>query len=308
MHADQSAAKLDRPSPAIPAPPTAQYPPTAVAASWPCAVATHLETSYCRRDRPCRNRLRSRRGQLRRAHMAHALACLLAQKRQPSACSATKAALVRCAALPPTVARQRRNLSRLARTPRDTAPDSRDRETLSSPGFCASAACPAIPRQKLAVMLHLRRRAILLPVFLNGPHAMRADRNDLLHLDSAPAPQGSPPPVAETPDRCPAAAPDRLCIFLCAARRSSRPGNRITRTNASIISRPLGSYPPMQPSHKQYSCVPSKIGSAFFSTNLSRSVALSPSALLPRSSARKSLLRDCPPTRRYSPRRAAAQR
>src|SRR5580693_8212907 len=45
----------------------------------------------------------------------------------------------------------------------------------------------------------------------------------------------------------------------------------------------------MQPSHKQYSCVPSKMGSADFSTNLSRSVVLKPSALLPRSSAKNNL-------------------
>ena len=37
-------------------------------------------------------------------------------------------------------------------------------------------------RKKFAVVFDLRRRAELLPVFLNGADAMRADRHDFLHL------------------------------------------------------------------------------------------------------------------------------
>ena len=47
---------------------------------------------------------------------------------------------------------------------------------------------------------------------------------------------------------------------------------RITRANDATISRPCGSYAPMQPSHRQYSCVPSKIGNCCFWMNLSRSL------------------------------------
>ena len=77
---------------------------------------------------------------------------------------------------------------------------------------------------------------------------------------TAPAFRGWIRRAAGRPDRCPGAAPDRRCISPCAARRSWCPGSFITRANAATISRPLGSYPPMQPSHRQYSCVPSNMG------------------------------------------------
>ena len=87
--------------------------------------------------------------------------------------------------------------------------------------------------------VQLWRRAEFLPIFLNRAHAMRADRQRSSSLCSAPVLQGSLPPVAERADRCPVDAPGRPYISLCAARQSLRPGSRITRTNASTISRPL---------------------------------------------------------------------
>ena len=226
--------------------------------------------------------------QLRRAHLAHALACLLAQKRQPSAGAAAKTPLMRARCFN-QLAGQRRNLPRLVVYPTIAPQIARIVEDNLLLVFWTEGSLRCEARQKLAVMFHLGRRAKLLPVLLNGAHAMRADGDDLLHVDSAPAPPGSPRPVAERADRCPAAAPDRPCTSPCAARRSLRPGAASRAPGPATISRPLGSYPPMQPSHRQYSCVPSKMGSAFFSTNLSRSAALRPNALLPCLQSQKQL-------------------
>ncbi len=190
--------------------------------------------------------------------MAHALARLFAQKRQPATRAAAETPLMRSRSPPPTSPAAQPPPA-APHTRRDTAPDSKDRDTQSiSPALLRQPLL--IPRHKLRVMLNLRRDAILPPIRRNRPHAMRTDRHNLLHLRRLKRLQPLLRQRLQTPDHCPAAAPDRPCTSPSSARRNSFPGNRITRAKSATISRPLGSYPPMHPSHRQYSCDPSKIG------------------------------------------------
>ena len=69
-------------------------------------------------------------------------------------------------------------------------------------------------------------------------------------LDDSLRPAGEEQIVAEPARRIAIAF-----LFLQHAERDAQ--MRSTLTSARMISRPGGSYAPMQPSHRQYSCVPS---------------------------------------------------
>ena len=91
--------------------------------------------------------------------------------------------------------------------------------------------------QKLAVMLDCRRRAVLLPVLLNGAHAMRADRNDFLDLVLRQCFQVGFGQLLK--EQIVAEAPHRIARTLFLAQHAEgAPRCRITRTSASTISRP----------------------------------------------------------------------
>ena len=252
------------------------------------SLPAHPETSYCRRGRPRPQSPRPSPPAPPRARGSRARPSprpeTPARRRRRSRSSARASA-----ALPP-LAGQRRNLPRLVvhtAIPPQIARIVKHDLFFAFWSWTGSRSAIAAPETRCDAP---PPAACHTPSSLPESCARNAGRSTRSSSPcSAPASRDSPPPVAERADRCPAAAPDRPCIFPCAARRSSRPGSCITRTSASTISRPLGSYPPMQPSHRQYSCVPSKIGSAFFSINLSRSVALMPSALLPALQRQKEL-------------------
>src|SRR5208283_824310 len=114
------------------------------------------------------------------AHLAYPLAGLLAQKCEPAAGSAAEAAFMRA-----------RRLDQLTRGPHDctrllvyiSIAAQVARVMVHNPILIGLLRQPIrIARQKLTVMLDLRRRAVLLPVLLDGAHAMRANGNNLLDL------------------------------------------------------------------------------------------------------------------------------
>ena len=199
----------------------------------------HPETSYCRKGRP-RRCPRAGRSQLRRAHVAHALARLFAQKRQPAAGSATETALARARRFHQFTG-QRGNFPRLlvnAAIPPQITRIVED-NLLSRPLFDAAAGPRTAPETRCGAPPRAACRTPSSPPESCARSAGKSTRSS--SPCSASGPQGSPRPVAERPDRCPAAAPDRPCISPCAARQSSSPRYCITRTSASTISRPLGS-------------------------------------------------------------------
>ena len=84
--------------------------------------------------------------------------------------------------------------------------------------LCGS--CVGEAGQEFAVVLDLGRRAVLLPVFLDGADAVRADGDDLLDLVLREGFEVGFGELLEERDRCRGGGRGRRCIFPCAGRRS----------------------------------------------------------------------------------------
>jgi len=127
------------------------------------------------------------------------------------------------------------------------------------------------------------------PVGGDGADAVRADGNDLLDLRRMQLLQAVFGEGLEDEVVAQAAGGVAGALFLC----EDAEGCAEVVHDAGEVGDDLaavGSYAPMQPSQRQYSCVPSKMGSAARAMNWSRSEAGRPSALPDFSRARKSLV------------------
>src|SRR5581483_5559344 len=123
--------------------------------------------------------VRSSRDELFGAFDADAFAFLLAEECQPTAGPATKRTLARSR----RIAHFAKPAQHLARSIIDAAITSQITRVVIH-DFLAVLRWKLVlmARQKFGVMLDRRRVTVFLPIGTNSPHAMRADRDNLLHL------------------------------------------------------------------------------------------------------------------------------